>query len=117
MIRGKRFMSVAVRRPDNTIAHDCKPLGTIFTGRLRRTVFLRGIIALAETLVLGVRALTYSANVAAESEGEELGRGALIGMISVSMLIAITVFFLGPVILSKMLETLLGSDFLANILL
>ena len=114
MIRGRRHMSVAVRRPDRTIAYLCRPLSPMFTGRLRRLFLVRGVIALAETLTLGIRALTYSANVAAEAEGEELGRGAVAGMVAVSLTIAVAVFFIGPVLASRSLEQAVGSDLAAN---
>ena len=35
------------------------------------------VIVLVETLALGMKALTYSANVAAEAEGMEIGKGAM----------------------------------------
>ena len=114
MIRGQRHVSVAVRRPDKTIAHQCQPLSPMFTGRLRRLFLVRGVIVLIETLTLGMRALAYSANVAAEAEGEELGRGAMAGMVAVSLLFGIGIFFVGPVLASRSLESALGSDLLAN---
>ena len=114
MIRGRRHMSVAVRRPDSTIARLCRPLSPVYTGLLRRLFLVRGVIALAETLTLGMRALIYSANVAAEAEGEELGRGAVAGMIAISLTIAIVVFFIGPVLVSRSLEQAVGSDLAAN---
>lgn len=115
MIRGQSHMSVAVRRPDGGIARQCKPLSELFTGRLRRVPLLRGIIVLIETLVLGMRALTYSANVGLEREDEELGKAAVAGMISVSLLIAVGLFFLVPVLASRVLESPLGSDLASNI--
>lgn len=114
MIRGQRHMSVAVRRPDKTIAHRCQPLSPMFTGRLRKLFLVRGVIVLAETLILGMRALTYSANVAAEAEGEELGRGAVAVMVATSLLIGVAVFFVGPVLASRSLESALESDLAAN---
>ncbi len=114
MIRGRHHMSVAVRRPDSTIARLCRPLSPVYTGLLRRLFLIRGVIALAETLTLGMQALIYSANVAAEAEGEELGRGAVAGMIAISLTIAIVVFFIGPVLVSRSLEQAVGSDLAAN---
>ena len=114
MIRGQRHMSVAVRRPDKSIAVRCQPLSPLFTGRLRRLPLVRGVVVLAETMILGMRALTYSANVAAEAEGEELGRGAIAAMVGTSLLLGIGIFFVGPVLASRSLESALGSDLLAN---
>lgn len=115
MIRGQNNMSVAVRRPDGSIAIQCQPLNVLFTGRLRRIPLIRGVIALAETLTLGMRALSYSANVGMMEEGEELSKGALAGMMIVSLTVAIGLFFVLPVLASRSLEGVLGSSFAANI--
>ena len=115
MIRGQSNVSVAVRRPDGTISTMCRPLGALFIGPARRIPLIRGVVALVETLALGMRALTYSANVAAEAEGEEIGKGAIAGMLVVSLTLAIGLFFLVPVFASSPLEGLLGSDITSNV--
>ncbi len=115
MIRGQRNIAIAVRRPDSSIATTRYPLTPLFTGRLRRIPLVRGVIAMAETLALGMRALSYSANVAAEAEGEEISTGSMAGMMLVSLSIAIGIFFLIPVLASDWLESLLGSSLMANI--
>ena len=115
MIRGQRNIAVAVRRPDGTVATMRHALTSIYTGRLRRIPLVRGVIAMAETLTLGMRALSYSANVAAEAEGEEISKGSMAGMMLVSLSLAIGIFFLIPVFASDWLEELIGSALLANI--
>jgi len=115
MIRGRRHVSVAVRRPDGGIASLCQPLSGLYTGRLRRFALVRGVIVLLETMTLGMRALTYSANVGMEAEGEELGKGAIAGMIGFALLFAIGLFFLVPLLASKSFEGALGSDLAANL--
>ena len=115
MIRGQGHVSVSVRRPDGTIARRRTELNPIFTGRLRRLPLVRGVIVLAETLDLGMRALTYSANVQAEAEGMEVGGWAVAGMIAVSLLFGIGVFFLLPVFASTPLEGFLGNDLVSNV--
>ena len=55
------------------------------------------------------------ANVGLEAEGEELGKGAMAGMIAFSLLFAVGLFFLVPVFASKALEGVLGSDLASNI--
>ncbi len=116
MIRGQRNAAIAVRRPDGSIAQTEIPLNSMLTGRLRRIPLVRGVLVLIETLTLGMRALTYSANVAAEAEGEEIGRGAMAGMLTVSLALAIGLFFLTPIAASKPFEGLLGSDVLSNVI-
>jgi uncharacterized protein YqhQ len=115
MIRGQRHVSVAVRRPNGSIALQCRELGGFFTGRLRRVPLVRGVIVLIETLTLGMRALSYSANVGLEEEGQEIGKGAVAVMIGVSLVLAIGLFFMVPVLASRSLEAPLGSDLLSNI--
>lgn len=115
MIRGQHNIAVAARRPDGSVAVQCQPLNPLFTGALRRIPLIRGVATMAETLTLGMRALSWSANVAAEAEGEEIGRGSMVGMMMVSLTVAIGLFFLVPVFASRGLEGLLGSSHAANI--
>ena len=114
MIRGRDHVSVAVRRPDGSIALQCRPLSTLFTGPLRRLPLIRGVIVLVETLALGMRALSYSANVGMEAEGEEVGKGGMAAMIGFSVLFAVGLFFVIPVIATKPLESLIGSEVATN---
>ncbi len=115
MIRGQRHISIAVRRPNGTIAIHQQALGQLFTGLPRRLPLVRGVVALIETLSLGMRALSFSANVGMEAEGQELGKGSMAAMISFSLLFAIGVFFLAPLFASRSLEGLLGSDLASNV--
>ena len=114
MIRGQRNICVAVRRPDGTIAIDTQPLSTLFTGTLRRVPMVRGMLVLIETLGLGMRALAYSANVAARAEEQEIGRGVIAATLAVSVSFGVLLFFLVPVLASRPLEGVLGSDMASN---
>ena len=115
MIRGQKSASVAVRRPDGTIALRSDPINPLFTGRLRQAPLIRGIVTLIETLTLGMRALVYSSNVAAEAEGEEIGKGAMAGVLTFSMIFAVGLFFVTPVLASKPVDWLFGSDVTSNL--
>ena len=115
MIRGRHHVSVAVRRPDGGIALQCRPISSLFTGRLRQLPLFRGVIVLIETLALGMRALNYSANVSIEAEGKELGKRDFAIMIGFSLVFAIVFFFLLPVVASTPLEGVLGSDLISNV--
>ena len=115
MIRGLRSASVAVRRDDGEICLRSFPINPIFNGPLRRVPLVRGVMVLAETIGLGIRALMYSANVNLESQGEEVGKGAMAGTLAVSMLFAVGLFFLVPVFASRGLEDAIGSDLISNL--
>ena len=115
MIRGQSNVSVAVRRPDGSIALKSDPISPFFTGRFRRLPVFRGVVILVETLVLGMRALFYSANVAAEAEGEEVGKGTVALTLLFSLIFVIALFFLVPLFASRPLEGIAGSDIISNI--
>ena len=115
MIRGQRYACVAVRRPDHSIALRSDRIGVLFTGVGRKVPFIRGVIVLMETLSLGMKALTYSTNVGLEAEGEEIGKATMVGMMAFAILFAITLFFLIPVLASRPLDGILGSDIVSNL--
>ena len=115
MIRGQRYACVAVRRPDHSIALRSDRIGVLFTGVGRKVPFIRGVIVLMESLSLGMKALTYSTNVGLEAEGEEIGKATMVGMMAFAILFAITLFFLIPVLASRPLDGILGSDIVSNL--
>ena len=119
MIRGRNHFSLAVRRGDGSITHSHEPLSTLFTGRIRRVPFLRGGIVLIETLLLGVKALHRSANMAmldqtGESQ-EEMSGWAMGVTLGVSLVLGIGIFFILPLLLVKLLDPSIASDLLSNV--
>lgn len=116
MIRGHQHAAVAVRRPDGNIALRLEPLKGIYSPRLRRIPLLRGIIALWETLALGIKALVFSSNVALEQEDEEISSAAIWVTLAVAFVVAAAIFFAGPALLTGWLEDVTGSGFLAVLL-
>ena len=117
MIRGARACSVAVRRADGSIHHETIPLLTWANGRLRRVPFVRGILVLVETLVIGMRAYTIGANQqikdAGEDESAEIGTLGMGLMTAIAFIFGIALFFLLPLFISRPVEA--QSDFLANV--
>ncbi|MDP6823722.1 MAG: DUF1385 domain-containing protein [Dehalococcoidia bacterium] len=123
MIRGSSDAVVAVRKPDGEIMVRPLPQSKLWLSRWRRIPFLRGIAALAETLTLGMKALAVSANAALPPEEREdggipeeqtLGGFALGGMIAISLTLAIVVFFIIPLFLSRGLEAFGWNYWAAN---
>ena len=104
MMRGRKNLAVAVRRPDGEIDVIGRPLAKIYKGRLREMPFLRGIIVLIETLVLGIQSLFYSAQVAAaEEEGQEISPKLLWGTLAMGIIFAIAIFFVLPLLVTHFL--------------
>ena len=69
MMRGAHLASVAVRDPEGNIVIHEELLNTaIYQGKISKIPFLRGLIGLWDALVLGTRALIWSAEIAIEEE-------------------------------------------------
>jgi uncharacterized protein YqhQ len=69
MMRGPRFFAVACRKPDGEILVQQEAVPAFFTRYAwARWPFLRGVFALADSLVLGMKALMFSANLAMDEE-------------------------------------------------
>ena len=117
MIRGLRGCSVAVRRADGSIHLETIPLLSWANGTIRRIPFLRGVLVLAETLVIGMRAYTIGANAqikdADEDDDAEIGAFGMGLMTAIAFIFGIALFFLLPLFLSRPFEA--QSDFLANV--
>jgi uncharacterized protein YqhQ len=89
MMRAPGAWSVAVRQPDATITARREPLARLSErNRAARIPFVRGVLILWESLSLGFRALSWSAEKASGEEEEPL-TGSQIGW---TMAIAILVF-------------------------
>src|SRR5437868_10140787 len=65
MMRGRKSVAVAIRRPDDSIyLHEEALNPRLYQNRLFRLPFLRGLLLLWEMLVLGTGLMTFSANIA-----------------------------------------------------
>jgi len=72
MMRGKDKIAVAVRKEDESIIAQCDPLNSILTKwPVLKLPIIRGFVSLIESMVLGIQALSFSANQAA-GQGEEI---------------------------------------------
>lgn len=121
MMRGAHKAAIAVRDPNGTIVVHEQPLSaTLYRSRLTRTPFVRGVVGLWDALVLGTRALMWSANVALGEDEEINFNGPLgYGTIIVSLLLGVGLFMLLPAGAATLAERAFGlehSSFLVNLL-
>ena len=116
MIRGRKAMVTAVRRPSGGMAMDVRPLSPIYTGRMRRTPLIRGIIVLIEAMALGIRSLLYSANVSLEEEKEEISGKTAWAMIAVALVLAIVLFLIIPLFLTRLINPYIGSSLVFHLI-
>ncbi len=110
MMRGSRNMAVAVRAPDGQVVfHDQLINSSLYNGFWSRVPFVRGLGLLWDSLGLGMRALTFSADVALGEEAEFSGPVAW-GTIAFALLLAVGLFFLVPAAAVDGLHRLSGID-------
>lgn len=102
MMRGQDTCVTAVRRTDGKIIVESQILPKIYKGKMRKTPFIRGIIVLIESMVLGIQSILRSANLALEEEGEEISGWMLWLMVAGSIGFAVVLFFLAPLFLTKL---------------
>ncbi len=113
MMRGPRNWAVAVRKPDGEIAQVGSSVDSALVHhRVLRLPILRGVVALGESLAIGFRALSVSANYAVATEeaeqedaGEpaEISRWAMFFSFVVAIGFALTIFKVGPGLLADLL--------------
>jgi uncharacterized protein YqhQ len=130
MMRGISTWAVAVRKPlpeDRTedgevdqekgahgeIAVETHPLVS-WTKRHRayRLPVIRGVVALVESLAIGFKALSISANAQLPEEEEPISGGMWAGTVVLAMALAIGLFFVIPVGLTSLIKDTLNSSFL-----
>ena len=123
MIRAPRHMAIAVRGPGGAIVRRVEELAGFTTGPLRRVPLVRGAVVLWETLSLGMRAINFSSRIAYEAaleeekaerlandepspeeEEGELGDAAIWGSMAIGIVLAVGIFFVGPVLFANFLE-------------
>ena len=138
MIRGRTHAAIALRKSSGRLVRHALPIQGWANSGARRLPLVRGVIVLAETLVMGMKALTISANEAADEETaaeavagadgaaagpresagqavDAMGRGAMAGMLGIAILFAVAIFFLAPLFLSRAVESAGASGLTANI--
>jgi uncharacterized protein YqhQ len=122
MMRGVSTWAVAVRKP----APEGAPDGTLgpidvqsfplvsFAKRRRiyRWPVIRGVVALGESLGIGLRALGISANAQLPEEEQQISGGAWVGTVVVALAFAIGLFFVVPVGLTSLIKHQLSSSVL-----
>ena len=116
MMRNGSKYSVAVRRPDGEIAVDVKDYKSVIPWKTPLKIpFIRGIFSFVDSLVLGMRTLTYSASFFEDEEEEILTEAEaakrekqekifLNLTVVVAVVLAVAIFMVLPYYLSSIVE-------------
>ncbi len=119
MMKNKEKYAVAVRKPDGEIEVEVETYqGLAHGSRFKELPFIRGIFNFLDSLILGTRALNYSASFYEEEEGKETkfdkamdkmsggnGEKLLSGIVTViSIILAVGIFIVLPYFISSLFE-------------
>ena len=136
MMRHKDVYSVAVRRPDGEIEVKTQPYKSLVKSEaLKRTPIVRGVFNFIESLVVGMKCLTYSASffeeeeegareapVLSPKEKEEAEQkkqkqdNLLMGMtVAVSIVLSVAIFIMLPYFIASFLRRVTDSESLIAI--
>ena len=119
MMRGSRAVAVAVRNPQGEIVTHIEPVNQmLYNGPISRIPFLRGLTTLWDALVLGMRGLMFSADVALEEEEEDVSFSGPIawGTMALSFAFGIGLFFVLPSLVVSLVDRWIGSSLSSNLL-
>lgn len=115
LMRGKTYLAAAFRMPDGSIRCQSEKLSGIYKSKILKVPFLRGLISLWDSLGLGSKYLTISANHQAK-EQEKIEGSSLFFSLFISLAIGIGIFIIGPALLGSWIGKLLKwSSLLTNL--
>jgi uncharacterized protein YqhQ len=103
LMRGSHFLAAAFRKPDGEIVIQTEPLGGVYLSQISKIPFLRGLILLWDSLGLGTRYLTISANIQGGEE-EKIEGPSLYLSLAGAFLLGILIFFVAPAALGQAME-------------
>jgi len=119
MIRGRDHFGLAVRREDGSIELHHEPLSALYNGSPRRWPLVRGFLTLLETMLLGIKTLQLSANMAAIDRDPDAEEGiptwVMASTLGISLVFGIGLFFITPLMIAWALNPVLNSDLLSEI--
>ena len=107
MMRGKRNLAMACRAPNGEIVTYQEELPELYRSKWIKIPFVRGVISLWDSLGLGMRMLTKSANVQTGEEEKIEGAGMFF-TVALSLVVSVGIFFLLPALVADQLEKFLN---------
>lgn len=115
MIRGRRTIALACRKPDGTIYRYREPLASpLLTSTVARAPFVRGVVVLWESLRYGMRMLMRSADVQLAAEDRRSTGGSSAFML-IGLAVALLLFIGIPYVATGFLRAMIPSTLWLNI--
>ena len=116
MMRGPELTATAVRTPEGKIEINSRPVNSISDRYpVLKKPLLRGCVSLIESLVIGIRSLGYSAQMAGEEE-EQLSDRELAGTIAFAFVLAAVLFIAIPTGAAKLFHSITEDPVFLNLM-
>lgn len=133
MMRGPKEIAIAVRTPEGSITVDKKPISSLgMKYKFLKAPILRGIVSFFESMIIGVKALMFSAEFydleGGENEepskfdlllekifGEKLKDVLIYFSVFVALIFSIGLFMLLPTVIIGFIKNLVNSHIIANL--
>lgn len=131
MMRHKDTYAVAVRKPDGEIEVETEEFeGVLHHNKIKTVPFIRGVFNFLDSLILGMKTLTFSSSFYIEEEEKETktdklfdkifkdkAQNVLMGItMAISIIMAVAIFMVLPYFLSSLFEKYVRNDSLLAIL-
>ena len=121
MMRGPKEIAMAVRKTNGEIVVEKRPVSSIVQKyKLLKIPIIRGVISFIESMVLGIKALTFSADFfemdeEESKEPEKISNWLIYLTVAVSLAIGIGLFFMLPLFLVRLVEHVIPGGILKNL--
>lgn len=116
MMRGPKLTATAVRDPNGQIQVETKDVNSISDRYpILKKPLLRGTVSLIESLVIGIRSLSYSAKMAGE-EDEQLSDREMAGTIVFALVLASILFIAIPTGAARLFHFITEDPFFLNLM-
>ncbi len=137
MMRGPKEIAVSVRTPDGEIVVDKKPIASILQKlKFLKLPIIRGVISFVESLIIGTKALMYSAEffdieeeedkkkkeamteeerAAFEKKESKMKNAAIYGSVVFALIFGVALFMMLPTVLVGFVKDLIPYGFLATL--
>ena len=133
MMRGPESVGIAVRKPNGEIELKVSPIENVTTrNKFFKLPFVRGVVALLESMVLGTKSLMYSADFFEEDEEpsepskfdlfierifkDKAGDVSIYITVLVSLLVSVGLFMLAPTFVTNLFKNRINSPIGLNLL-
>lgn len=106
LMRGKENVVAVMRKPDGSIHIEQEKLEGSSRTHLASIPFIRGLVILWDSLSLGMKYLTASANIQADDE-EKIEGGSMVFTVVISLVFAVGLFFLLPMLIVELISNII----------